>query len=158
MGPGHGWSRGRLIGCSGRFLAAKWNFVNFQGPKYSAVMMEFITPPSYGTTTVNVAGIATDSEIVFASTKGSATHTASKHDEVADWPEPTSAKFVWNGTTKDGKAIQATIEGLLGDRLDRVDVMTEVPAFLKKIAGGVAGTRPYIYQVCFGPLLNHDYG
>lgn len=112
-------------------------------------MMEFITPPSYGTSTVNIAGIAKDGEVITAGTKGTATHTASKMDEVTDWPEPTSADFVWNGTTKDGKVVEATIGGSLGDRLDRVDVMTEVPAFIKKIAGGVAGTRPYIYQVCF---------
>lgn len=109
--------------------------------------MEFITPPSYGSSTVNVSGIAKEGAMVAASTKGSAAHTGSQLDEVADWPEPTSARFVWNATTKEGKAVEATIEGPLGDRLDRVDIMTEVPAFIKKIAGGVVGTRPFIYQV-----------
>lgn len=109
--------------------------------------MEFTTPPSYGSSTVNVAGIAKVGEMVAASTKGTAAHTGSQHDDFADWPEPTSARFVWNATTKEGKVVEAIIEGPLGDRLDRVDIMKEVPAFIKKIAGGVVGTRPYIYQV-----------
>lgn len=143
---------GRLIGFRCRFLAAKWNFVNFQGPTYSAIMMEFTTPPSYGTTTVNISSISKDGELVAASTKGSVEHTASTLDDV-DLPEPTSAKFVWHATTNDGKAVEATIEGPLGDKLDRVDIMAEVPAIIKKIAGNVAGTKPYIYQVCLRPQL-----
>lgn len=110
-------------------------------------MMEFTTPPSYGSSTVNVAGIAKDGEMVAASTKGSAVHTGSRHDSVGDWPEPTSARFVWNGTTKEGKTVEATLEGPLGDRRDRVNIMTEVPAFIKTIVGSVVGTRPFIYQV-----------
>ena len=36
--------------------------------------------------------------------------------------------------------------GNLGKRRDRIDVMAEVPGFIKKIAETAAGTRPYIYQ------------
>ena len=34
----------------------------------------------------------------------------------------------------------------LGTYTDRVDVMAEVPGFVKKIVAGAAGTKPYIYQ------------
>lgn len=127
--------------------AATWNFVNFQGPTHSAVMMEFTTPPSYGSTTVNVGCIATKDEIVFAGCKGTATHTAVKDDSESAWPEPTEVKYTWSGTTKDGKAVEAVIEGPLGDRADRIDIMHEVPGFVRSIIAGAAGTRPYIYQV-----------
>jgi len=127
--------------------AARWNFVNFQSPTYSAVIMEYTTPPSYGSTVVNVGGIVKDGEIIYAGATNSVTHTESVKDSENDWPEPKSIKCVWDGKAKDDKDVHAELEGSLGKRLDRVDVMAEVPGFIKAIAGSVAGTRPYIYQV-----------
>jgi len=135
-----------LQGMKPHHAAAKWNFVNFQGPTYSAIMMEFTTPPSYGSTVVNVGGIVKDGEIVYAGTSNTATHTEVKGDPDNDWPEPAAVKFTWNGSTKDGKAVEALLEGSLGSRLDRVDVMGEVPGFVKTIVANAAGTKPYVYQ------------
>jgi hypothetical protein len=110
-------------------------------------MMEFTTPPSYGSTRVNVGGIVKDGEIIYAGTTNTATHTETTQDETSDWPEPKSIKWVWEGKTKDGKTVTAEVDGALGPKLDRIDVMAEVPGFIKTIAGSVAGTRPYIFQV-----------
>lgn len=137
-----------LQGMKPHHAAAKWNFVNFQGDNYSAVMMEYTTPPSYGSTVVNVGGVVKGDEILFAGASSSATHTSTKGDTENDWPEPSTVKYVWSGKTKDGKDVEAVIEGDLGERLDKVDVMAEVPAFIKKIVAGAVGTKPYIYQVC----------
>ena len=131
-----------------RFPAAKWNFVDFQSPTYSAVMMEYTTPPSYGSTVVNIGGIIQDGEIICAGSANSAEHTEVKDDPENDWPEPSSVKFCWSGTTKDGRSVSAELAGSLGPRLDKVDVMAKVPGFVKSIVGGVAGTKPFIYQVC----------
>jgi Svf1-like C-terminal lipocalin-like domain/Svf1-like N-terminal lipocalin domain len=144
---GQGLLSHALQGMKPHHAAARWNFVNFQGPNYSAIMMEYTTPPSYGTTTVNVGGIVKDGEIVTAGTTNSATHTNIKPDAENDWPEPSSVKFVWSGKTKDDKSVEAVLEGPLDERLDKVDVMAEVPGFVKKIVAGAAGTKPYIYQV-----------
>lgn len=110
-------------------------------------MMEFTTPPSYDSTVVNVGGIVKDDEILYAGANTSITHTASAQDAESDWPEPTAIKAEWDGSTNDLKNVHAELEGPLGERLDRVDVMAEVPGFIKTIAGNVAGTRPYIFQV-----------
>jgi hypothetical protein len=40
------------------------------------------------------------------------------------------------------------LAGPLGDRLDRVDIMAEVPGFVKNIVAAAVGTKPYIYQAC----------
>ena len=125
---------------SGRYLAdsigAKWNFMNFQSPSYSAVMMEFTTPPSYGSTVVNVGGIALDGEILMAGANHKYEHTETKDDP--DWPEPGAVKLLWQGKTKDGKPVQAELSGAL-KRIDKLDVMAEVPGFIKTIVGGVVG-------------------
>ena len=109
--------------------------------------MEYTTPPSYGSTVVSVGGIAMDGEILCAGSGHSAQHTEIKEDPDNDWPEPGAVKFLWSGKTKDGKPVDAELEGSLGKRLDKVDVMAKVPGFVKTIVGGVAGTKPYIYQV-----------
>jgi len=142
-----------LQGMKPHHAAAKWDFVYFQGPTYSAVMMEYTTPPSYGSTVVNVGAITNDGEIITAGSSNSATHTSVTQDEENEWPEPTAIKFLWNGKTKDGTSVEAVVEGPLDERLDKVDVMAEVPGFVKKIVAGAAGTKPYIYQVCFSMYL-----
>ncbi|KAI0106273.1 survival factor 1 [Nemania sp. FL0031] len=134
-----------LQGMKPHHAAAQWNFLEFQGPKYSALLMEFTTPPSYGTTVVDVGGIVKDGEIITAGATCHATHTKTKQDTVNGWPEPTEAKYTWTGTTKDGKPVEATIEGPTV-RQDCVDVMAEVPGFVKTIVANAAGTKPYIYQ------------
>ena len=60
-------------------------------------------------------------------------------------------KYEWHGKTKDGKEVTAVMEGQLEKRLDKVDVMAEVPKFVKQFVAGAVGTKPYIYQVCFTP-------
>jgi hypothetical protein len=136
-----------LQGMKPHHAAARWNFVDFQGPTHSAVLMQYTTPPSYGSTVVTVGGIAKDGEIVIAGADLTATHLTSKQDAENGWPEPETARFTWKGTCKHGKAVDASIEGPLGPRLDKVDVMAEVPGFVKSFVGNVAGTKPYIYQV-----------
>lgn len=135
-----------LQGMKPHHAAARWNFVDFQGPTYSAIMMEFTTPPSYGSTVVTVGGIAKEGEIIIGGVENSATHTQVKKDTDNDWPEPSDVKFTWKGTTKDGKPVEASSEGSLGNRVDRVDIMAEVPGFVKNIVAAAAGTKPYIYQ------------
>lgn len=108
--------------------------------------MEFTTPASYGSTVVRVGGIATDDKLLTAGIGGDVKHTATKQDPETDWPEPTSAAYHWVGKTADGKDVTADLEGALGTKYDRVDVMAEVPGFIKTIVATAAGTKPYIYQ------------
>ena len=105
--------------------------------------MEYTTPPSYGSTVVSVGGIAVDGKIICAGSSNSAKHSEIKGDPENDWPEPGAVDFTWS----DGKGTEADLQGPLGPRLDRVDVMAEVPKFVKQIVAGAAGTKPYIYQV-----------
>ncbi|TQS32977.1 hypothetical protein Golomagni_06696, partial [Golovinomyces magnicellulatus] len=135
-----------LQGMKPHHAAARWNFVNFQGPTYSAILMEFTTPPSYGCSVVNVGGIAKDGEIIAAGCDNTVTHVAIKKDEESGWDSPSEAKYVWNNKSKDGKTVEGSIDAALGDRLDRVDVMAEVPGFVKTLVATTVGTKPYVYQ------------
>lgn len=142
-----------LQGMKPHHAARRWNFCNFQGAKLSATMMEFTTPQSYGDTVVNVGGIADAStkSILAATAENQATHVGSKVDPDTAWPEPTQISFTWNGaaaadTARKVKATLSTGQDLPSRRLERVDVLAEIPPWLKKIAHGVSGTKPFIYQ------------
>ncbi|KAL1990803.1 hypothetical protein VTN49DRAFT_5806 [Thermomyces lanuginosus] len=143
---GRGFFAHALQGMKPHHAAARWNFCNFQSPNYSAFIMEFTTPPSYGSTVVNVGAVVKDGEVIYGGATNTAQHLESVKDSENDWPEPTVIRFTWDGQTKESKPFHAEIEGPLGKRLDRIDVMSEVPGFIKSIAGSVAGTKPYIYQ------------
>ncbi|KAF2083621.1 oxidative stress survival, Svf1-like protein [Saccharata proteae CBS 121410] len=136
-----------LQGMKPHHAAARWDFVNFQSPTYSAVLMSYVTPPSYGSTVVSVGGIATDDRILFAGCNNSSTHDKAKEDTENDWPEPIECTYLWEGPNGE----KAELKGHLGERLDRVDVMAEVPGFVKAIVASAAGTKPYIYQ--YGPKM-----
>jgi hypothetical protein len=145
-----------LQGMKPHHAAAKWGFVSFQSPKISALMMDFTTPASYGSQTVNVSGILRDDDLLLAGTQGVIEHVESRFDQLTEWMEPTILKAVWKGKTLDGKDAEATLETPLDQRLDRVDIMAEVPAIIKKLAAGAAGTRPYIYQVRYPMMAFHE--
>ncbi|MBE3044257.1 hypothetical protein IMZ48_17145 [Candidatus Bathyarchaeota archaeon] len=136
-----------LQGMKPHHAAARWNFCNFQGPTYSATVMQFTTPPSYGSTKVTVGAVAIDGEIITANCESTATHVKTVNEGKDEWPAPSEVKFTWGGKTKDGKAVEGVVESDLGERLDRIDVMAEVPVFVKKIVATAVGTRPYVYQV-----------
>jgi hypothetical protein len=144
---GRGFYSFALQGMKPHHAAARWNFINFQSPTYSACLMEFTTPQSYGSTVVRVGGIATDGKLLWAGTTGlDVKHTETKQDSQNDWPEPSAISVHWEGKTQDGKDISANLSGPIGPRYDRVDVMAEVPGFVKTIVASAVGTKPYIYQ------------
>lgn len=137
-----------LQGMKPHHAAARWNFCTFQSPAYTACMMEFTTPASYGTTTVNVGAITSGDHFLLCGAPQKAQHLESKKDEKTSWPAPTSAKYSWHGISNDDEDVEASIEGPLGPILDTVDVMAEVPGFVKEIISRAANTKPYVYQVC----------
>jgi Svf1-like C-terminal lipocalin-like domain/Svf1-like N-terminal lipocalin domain len=128
--------------------ANKWNFGNFQGKNVSAVMWEFVTPPSYGSQVVNIGGIVKeDGTLVAAMVENAAIHPTTKKDPETGWDAPTSLELSWMGQTKDGVEVTATTESDLEHLVERVDVLAEIPPIIKAFIAGVAGTKPFIYQV-----------
>ncbi|KAK3114865.1 putative cell survival pathways protein [Teratosphaeriaceae sp. CCFEE 6253] len=140
---GRGLFNHALQGMKPHFAAAKWNFCNFQSPTYSAFLMEYTTPKSYGEASVCIGCIATESGIVFAGATPSTKvqHTDIKGDPDNDWPEPGAVAFSW-----ESKDFSARLAGNIQPRVDRIDVMGELPKFVKQIVVGASGTKPYIYQ------------
>ena len=127
------------------------------GRTYSFLFLEYTTPSSYGSTTTSSGSLSADGELIVAGPTIAASHTETKEDTENGWPQPIAAKFTLNGTTKDGKAVTAEISGNLAGLADKVDVMAEVPGFVKQIVAGAVGTKPYIYQVYLQCLCSYQF-
>ena len=132
-----------LQGMKPHHAAKSWNFLNFQSENYSAVQMEFTTPKSYANTKVNVAILTSKLKILLTSINNTIEHQDPEIDDVG-WPVPKSITF---NHKSDGKNV-AKISGKLDFLESRIDVMAEIPMFVKNIVNGVSGAKPYIYQFC----------
>ncbi|QIW99144.1 hypothetical protein AMS68_004662 [Peltaster fructicola] len=140
-------------GVKPHFAAARWNFAHFQSPTYSALSMEYITPPSYDNTVVSVGCVATDGKIIIANANSTATHVRAVTDPDTGLPEPKAVTYAWFGKSDEGKDVTAEIKADFQEqRLDRIDIMDEIPKFLRGVITGAMGARPFIYQ--WGPLVN----
>ncbi|PSK35385.1 hypothetical protein C7M61_004631 [Candidozyma pseudohaemuli] len=135
-----------LQGMKPHHAAKSWNFLNFQSPHFSAVQMEFTTPRSYATTKVNIAILAKDDKVVLTSIDNEVTHEDAEIDEVG-WNVPKGITFNFSKDGADSETV-AVVSGKLNQLVERVDVMAEIPQFVKNIVSGVSGAKPYIYQFC----------
>ncbi|CAH6719764.1 survival factor 1 [[Candida] jaroonii] len=129
-----------LQGMKPHHAAKSWNFLNFQSENYSAVQMEFTTPKSYANTKVNIGIVCSKDKILCASINNNVVHKDSVVDEVG-WPVPKAISF-----HHDDDKFHGEVSGNLDRLVERVDVMAEIPQFVKNIVSGVAGAKPYIYQ------------
>lgn len=126
-------------------LAKSWNFLNFQGPTISVVVMEFVTPASYGYGRSSVGGVVKDGKLL-STAVGVGIEQKNKEEDPVGWSYPKAISFDLKGPTIDGKdEVRALVSGDI-NLVDRVDVMAEIPAFVKRVASGLSGARPYIYQ------------
>ena len=66
--------------------------------------------------------------------------------------------FNFDGLSDDNKKVVGKVHGDLITLVERVDVMAEIPQFIKNIATGVSGTKPYIYQFCNDMEIEIDDG
>ena len=115
--------------------------------------MEFTTPPSYGSTTVTVGVVATNGKILCAGGQEAVQHASTEHDDEVGWEEPTAINLSWKPAPSSSEAEQtsATLSGPITPRYDRIDVLAQIPAFLKTVIAAAAGSKPYIYQ--YGPEI-----
>lgn len=135
--------------------AKAWNFMYFHSEKHTAVLMEFVTPKSYANTKVTIGILTSDKDILAVTTNNEFSHLDPQIDSVG-WNVPQSVSIAYDGfspevtddqvASGDYKKVTAKVQGPLQNLIERIDVMNEIPNFIKTIVSGVAGTKPYIYQ------------
>ncbi|CCE64364.1 hypothetical protein TPHA_0H01580 [Tetrapisispora phaffii CBS 4417] len=138
--------------------AKTWNFLNFHSEEGSTVLIEFTTPKSYANTKVSIGIVTSKEDILAVTVDNNYEHLNSEVDEIG-WKVPKNIQVTLNGIKSnisdeqvaggeltDADKFTAVYEAKLEQLVERVDVMSEIPQFVKNIVSGIAGTKPYIYQ------------
>ncbi|BGP49660.1 Putative cell survival pathways protein [Rhodotorula kratochvilovae] len=166
-----------IQGLRPNLLAAKWNFCNFQTVEkegeeaVSLILMEFVTPPGYGSKTVTVGSVVVGDKLVAVSAGGSgvvggarAEHLEQVKDAETGYAAPGAIAFSWEAPRLAGEGAQlapvagATVSAkvqydLVTDKatyqtrglVEKVDVLGQIPYLIRKFVNYAAGTKPYIY-------------
>lgn len=88
-----------------------------------------------------------------------ATHTKTEPDADTGYSAPTELTYRWAGPSvvpgATGKIdVKAAVDvgppNAYKGLIEKVDVLAEIPYVIKTMVNYVAGTKPYIYQVCLG--------
>lgn len=141
--------------------AKAWNFMYFHSKENTAVLMEFTTPKSYANTKVSFGILTDNSNILSVTIDNDFKHLNAEVDDVG-WNVPKEISIDYEGFTVDvtdeeianqeeteiheSKKVVANVNSKLANLVERIDVMNEIPNFIKSIVSGVSGTKPYIYQ------------
>jgi hypothetical protein len=171
-----------IQGMRPNLVACRWNFGYFNSidekEGVSLVMMELTTTSSYGNRVVNIGSVVVDDSLVAVIADGEAEHLDTEPKDVdTDYPAPGKIAYRW----KNGKSLlQSAVGGEPGNvsaeimldlqpttgskttptgsrnfrgLIEKVDVLAQIPYLVKKVISYVAGTKPYIYQVCNHSVL-----
>ena len=66
-------------------------------------------------------------------------------DEFSGYNIPTSLTNEWHGKTSDGKQVQITMNLKLNNLLDKIDLLSELPYFIRAFIQTFI-TAPFVYQ------------
>ncbi|RUP51031.1 oxidative stress survival, Svf1-like protein [Jimgerdemannia flammicorona] len=137
-----------LQGMQPHLIASKWNFVDFQAPDAALTMMQFQTTKQYGAVNVNQGSITLDGKLVSVSVENGVELLDLVEDEETQYQIPKTIKYTWTGKTV-GEEVPQDVEVVMFVKtetlLDKIDVLNEVPYFLKKLVQTFVA-KPYIYQ------------
>ena len=147
-----------IQGMKPNHAAKAWNFVYVHTAEHTALVMEYITPKSYANTKVSVGIVTSKDDVMMLSLNNNYEHLNSEIDEVG-WPVPHDIRVEFQGVNKEVTDEQianeqvtekdkctAVIEAPMKNLVQKVDVMGEIPGFVKNIVSGIAGIKPFIYQ------------
>lgn len=137
--------------------AKEWKFVWFVNEKESLVLMQFQTPRSYANGIVSTAIITDEDKVICCPVENDTILVDEYKDEETGWSFAKEIDYKFKGhLIKDEEeeeakvdadsAVEFELKGPLTTVIERVDVMNEVPQFVKNIVSGVAATKPFIYQ------------
>ncbi|CAB4394175.1 oxidative stress survival, Svf1-like protein [Rhizophagus irregularis] len=135
-----------IQGMRPHLIASRWNFVNFQSDVASLSMCEFETTPNYGSKKINQGSLVVNNKLVGVSVKNMAQFLETSLDPETKYKVPTKIKYTWEGKTLEtDEDFSAFLEIKLDVLMDKIDVLNEVPYFLKKIVQAFVA-KPYVYQ------------
>ncbi|KAJ3075139.1 putative cell survival pathways protein [Podochytrium sp. JEL0797] len=127
---------------------SRWNFVNFQNEADALMLYEFDLPKSGDSSgIVTSQGCIVRNGKTFAiTTDNRALHVQTATDPMSKYDIPTQILAVWKGKTlDDGVDVKIEISTMLDNNLERIDVLAELPFFLRKLIQKFV-TAPFVFS------------
>jgi hypothetical protein len=139
-----------IQGMQPQLIASNWNFVNFHSKEASIAMMQFQTTKQYGSVNINQGSLVLNDKLICVSVENQVELLNLKKDEETEYDIPETVKMTWNGKTieqegEEPKDVSITIISEPRNLLDKIDVLAEIPYFVRKIVQSLI-VKPYIYQ------------
>ncbi|CAG8472431.1 12994_t:CDS:2 [Acaulospora morrowiae] len=135
-----------IQGMQPHLIASRWNFLNFQSDLASLAMCEFETTPHYGSMKINQGSLFVGDKLIGVSIKNEAAFLKTNLDPSTGYHIPERIRYTWEGITLDSKKVfKVRMEIKPEVLMDKIDVLNEVPYFLRKIVQAFVA-KPYIYQ------------
>ncbi|KAL1916100.1 uncharacterized protein VTP21DRAFT_6104 [Calcarisporiella thermophila] len=135
-----------IQGLMPHLIASKWNFVNLQGPEGSVCMIQFETTPQYGNVRVNQGAVVVDNKLIGVSVENEVEYVESELDAETGYHVPTETRYTWKGKcVDDDTPFSVTIQQRPTVLVDKIDVLSEVPYFLRKLVQAFVA-KPFVYQ------------
>ncbi|KAI8391059.1 oxidative stress survival, Svf1-like protein [Radiomyces spectabilis] len=141
-----------IQGMQPQLIASNWNFVNFQAKDAALSMMQFQTTKQYGAVNINQGSLVLNGKLICVSVDNHVELLDLQKDTDTDYDIPQRIKLTWKGktiaeegNTEDTKDVQVTMVVTVKNLIDKIDVLAEIPWFLKKLVQTFV-VKPYIYQ------------
>ncbi len=126
-----------IQGMRPHLIASRWNFINFQSDVAALSMCEFETTPQYGSKKVNQGSLVLNNKLVGVFKDNKAIFLKKEFDRHTGYDIPSEIRYTWEGKILEtNEDFSAFIDIKLDVLMDRIDVLNEVPYFLKKIVQG----------------------
>ena len=123
------------------------NVTKIDQPIRSLFMIQMQSSPAYNGEVINYgyyfdgkklrAVTSKDNEIIYSKIKC---------DRETGYCVPEHFDYRWNGVDMEGKLFKAVVSGTPSSRIARIDLLENLPMFLRKIVESLCPARPYIYQ------------
>ncbi|KAI8147423.1 oxidative stress survival, Svf1-like protein [Fennellomyces sp. T-0311] len=140
-----------IQGMQPQLIASNWNFCNFHSDKASLSMMQFQTTKQYGAVNINQGSLVLNDKLIMVSVENHVELLDLVKDEETEYNIPQKIKLTWKGKTikeeggDEPKDVQVTMVVSIKNLVDKIDVLNEIPWFLKKLVQTFV-VKPYIYQ------------
>jgi hypothetical protein len=135
-----------IQGMQPQLIASKWNFIDFQADNAALSIMQFTTTKQYGGVEVNQGSIVVDDKLYSVCVENDVELLDLVKDEDTGYDIPQRVKLTWKGKTlEDGEDIAVEMIVSVKNLIDKIDILSEIPWFLKKLVQTFV-VKPYIYQ------------
>ncbi|KAJ3402164.1 hypothetical protein CcCBS67573_g05475 [Chytriomyces confervae] len=126
---------------------SKWNFINFQSEDGALMLYEFEQKVDGGIQVFSQGCLVHENKLIAVTTKNRGVHVQTQRDESSGYEPPSQIYTIMTGKKLEEPTTPIKIEysSLLTHKLDRIDLLAELPFLLRKLIQTFI-TAPFLFS------------